>query len=174
MKKIMNKIAGEKQKLSVAEAGKKLLNTFNKAYGIIESTEKPFWIEISQGQMRALEEPADKLTNPENWLSGRIFDETREVRLVVNGESVEWMEIADGDLGKDNYIDTQWLLAGGDKKVTEKDVRLMGEFQISPYRIPDTGGDRAPVLKVRQYIDYDEDGLARIVAERFTGLGEEN
>jgi len=173
---VLGKIVSNKPSVSIGQARAFLVNEFTDAYGIIEAVEQVFWCVIRDGEFIPMSDADPAQVDENNWLSVRLFNPQKEIRLSRNGNQFKVTVLSDKqfDLGnKKFYRDTQWLLYG-ERKTTSDFEQEMQEFQVNKYRMPLVEGSKAPVIKVRHYIDYEKDtGIAKIVAERFYDLGEE-
>ncbi|GAB4336715.1 MAG: hypothetical protein Kow0037_18290 [Calditrichia bacterium] len=143
------------------------------AVGIIEAVSQVFWVLVKNGGIQHLNGTQKEMTDPDNWLSVRVFNQNKELRFIRQENGMRMTLLDDHELEeKEDYRETEWLLAGKREAAGEQEQK-MEEFAVKPYNMPLTRV-KTPKLKVRQYIDYDKDtGLAKIVAERLVKLGEE-
>lgn len=174
---ILHKLIKATNRITPEELSNQVASYFKHqdAVGIVEAVSQVFWVVVKTGQIIPMSDANPGQSHPAKWLTARFFNEEMELRFLRENNEFLMTCISDKDveLTGDNYRDTQWLLSG--KKVAQQGIEQeMSEFQVAAYRMPLTAGEKTPCLKVRQYIDYEtESGLAKIVAERFINIGEE-
>jgi CRISPR-associated protein (TIGR03984 family) len=109
----------------------------------------------------------------------RIFGENTEIMLWKVGQNWKARAIEDAHLSKDDYICEKQILWGtqAELELKEKGFTLVSDgSQGLKHAVPLTGinfnsKDSRPLrLKVRHYIDYDENGIARIYLSRLVDL----
>jgi CRISPR-associated protein (TIGR03984 family) len=145
------------------------------AVGIVEAVSQVYWAMVKNGKIVPMSDAQPTMTDPENWLGARFFNDKGELRLSRSEKGVRLTYLSESELSdkEQDYRDTYWLLSGGKSQKKVGLEQVMSEFQVAEYCMPLTGGNSARLI-VRQYIDYEnETGLAKIVAERFVKLGEE-
>ncbi len=108
----------------------------------------------------------------------RIFGDNTEVMLWKVGQNWKARSIKDGHLSDKDYIPEDQILWGTQSEGQPKqDFTLVSDgSQGLKHAVPLTGinfkgKDSRPLrLKVRHYIDYDQDGVARIYLSRLVKL----
>ena len=109
----------------------------------------------------------------ETLQQARIFGPAGELLIWRNGNGFDTRLLADGpNKPEESYEELHLLWGQGTKRIFQQDFTLLEEGQQGPcHAVPLTvEGNRRPALKVRHYVDYDDDGQAFVYLSRLVDL----
>ena len=106
---------------------------------------------------------------------GRLFGEGGELLLWQSGDGWKARLLADGVLGDDYFDEDQIVWGDSAEPAPDGFTRLregvQGNVHVVPLRVDSSAAERRRIrLCVRHYLDYNEDGEARIAASRLLAL----
>ena len=177
---VLEQIVTGSESVEPGEVESYISQKLGSGFALVEAISAVFWATVSGKGLVIPENVDTEDAKPQNWLSVRSFNAEKEVRLLRRGEQFQSTIIDDQDLvnsgNTEYYRETPWMLFG---KVihTQAGFHTMREFQVSDYALPEIpglGNGKNAMVKVRQYIDYDnQTGQAQVVGERFLELVKE-
>ncbi len=162
----------EEKSITSAEVLDFVNSRMKDGFGLVTAWKEVFFCKVTGGKIELPPRTGDDAEKPENWAEARFFNSGLEIRLRRSEGAWLAAVLDDSQVDGANIKNTRWLLAGARADLVDG-FREMREFQVQPFFVPEQKGSASVMLSVNQYIEYDADGMARIVTERLTGFTEE-